>query len=155
MRTIFLFTWYILALLVHWLIWNYCTIIRIMWLCCCADELYDSKIIKNLKNLDFPISFWGRDMSMNVSNCHFKEVLWSVRRSDQTKIGLWNLHEKKCSKMIESYVTYGLLRLIHSFLGASKFSVLKLIEIVILWVYYTIPFGFSLFYHFRTTIFNF
>ena len=28
---------------------------------------------------------------------------------------------------------------------ASKFSVLKLIEIVILWVYYTIPFGFSLF----------
>ena len=28
-------------------------------------------------------------------------------------------------------------------LRASKFSVLKLIEIVILWVYYTIPFGFS------------
>ena len=33
-------------------------------------------------------------------------------------------------------------------LRASKFSVLKLIEIVILWVYYTIPFGFSLFRHF-------
>ena len=34
-------------------------------------------------------------------------------------------------------------------------SVLKLIEIVILCVYYTIPFGFSLFWHFLTTIFNF
>ena len=32
-------------------------------------------------------------------------------------------------------------------LRASKFSVLKLYEIVILWVYYTIPFGFSLFGH--------
>ena len=42
--------------------------------------------------------------------------------------------------------------LIRSVLGASKFSVLKFIEIVILWVYYTIPFGFSLFRHFRTII---
>ena len=33
-------------------------------------------------------------------------------------------------------------------LRASNFSVLKLIEIVILWVYYTIPFGFSLFWYF-------
>ena len=32
-------------------------------------------------------------------------------------------------------------------LRASKFSVIKLFEIVILWVYYTIPFGFSLFWH--------
>ena len=32
-------------------------------------------------------------------------------------------------------------------LESIKFSVLKLIEIVILWVYYTIPFGFSLFRH--------
>ena len=31
---------------------------------------------------------------------------------------------------------------------ASKFSVLKLIEIIILWVYCTIPFRFSLFRHF-------
>ena len=31
-------------------------------------------------------------------------------------------------------------------LRASTFSVLKLFEIVILWVYYTIPFGFSLFW---------
>ena len=35
------------------------------------------------------------------------------------------------------------------------FSVLKLIEIVILWVYYTIPFGFSLFRHFWDNTFNF
>ena len=32
-------------------------------------------------------------------------------------------------------------------LRASKSSVIKLFEIVILWVYYTIPFGFSLFWH--------
>ena len=30
----------------------------------------------------------------------------------------------------------------------QNFPYLKLIEIVILWVYYTIPFGFSLFMHF-------
>ena len=42
-------------------------------------------------------------------------------------------------------------------LRASKFSVLQyLFEIVILWVYYTIPFGFSLvFGTFRTSFFNF
>ena len=43
---------------------------------------------------------------------------------------------------------YGRLRLIRSVLRASKFYVLKLTEIVILWVYYTIPFGFSLIRHF-------
>ena len=43
---------------------------------------------------------------------------------------------------------YGRFRLICSILSASKFSVLKLIEIVILWVYYTIPFGLSFFRHF-------
>ena len=31
---------------------------------------------------------------------------------------------------------------------------IKLIEIVILWVYYTIPFGFSLFWHFWDIIFQ-
>ena len=48
---------------------------------------------------------------------------------------------------------YGRLRLIRSVLRASKFSVSKIIEIVILWVYYTVPFGFSLFRHFRVNIF--
>ena len=37
---------------------------------------------------------------------------------------------------------------------ASKFAVLKLIEIVILWVYYAIPFGFSFFRHFWDIIFQ-
>ena len=50
---------------------------------------------------------------------------------------------------------YGRLRLIRSVLRASKFSVSKLIEILILCVYYTIPFGFSLFRHFRVNIFYF
>ena len=49
---------------------------------------------------------------------------------------------------------YGRLRLIRSVLRASKFSVLKLIEIIILWVYYTISFGFSLFRHFWASLFN-
>ena len=43
--------------------------------------------------------------------------------------------------------------LIRSVWRASKFWVLKLIEIVILLVYYTIPFGFSLCWHFRVNIF--
>ena len=43
---------------------------------------------------------------------------------------------------------YGRLRLICSVLRASKLSVLKLIDIVILWVYYTIPFDLSFFQHF-------
>ena len=40
-------------------------------------------------------------------------------------------------------------------LRASKFSVLELIEIVILWVYYTIPFGFSLYRLFGGITFQF
>ena len=40
-------------------------------------------------------------------------------------------------------------------LRASEFSVLKLIEIVILWVYYTIPFGFSLVLALSGNHFNF
>ena len=35
-----------------------------------------------------------------------------------------------------------------SVVRASNFSVFKLIDIVILWVYYTIPFGLSFFRHF-------
>ena len=38
---------------------------------------------------------------------------------------------------------YDRLQLIRNVSGASKLFVLKLIEIVILWVYYTIPSGFS------------
>ena len=64
---------------------------------------------------------------------------------------------QKFLKYILAHVAkfYGRLRLIRSVLRASKFSVLKLIEIVILWVYYTIPFGFRLFWHFWASIFNF
>ena len=50
---------------------------------------------------------------------------------------------------------YGQFRLIRSVSRASKLSILKLIEIVILWVYYTNPFGLSFFRHFRVNIFNF
>ena len=50
---------------------------------------------------------------------------------------------------------YGRLRLICSVLRASQLSVLKLIEIVILWVYYTIPFGSIFFRHFFWHYYNF
>ena len=50
---------------------------------------------------------------------------------------------------------YGRLRLICNVVKASKFSVLKLIEIVILWVYYTIPFGLSFFGTFGALFFTF
>ena len=40
-------------------------------------------------------------------------------------------------------------------LRASKFSVLKFTKIVILWVYYTIPFGFSLFLTFWASVITF
>ena len=43
---------------------------------------------------------------------------------------------------------YGRLRLIRSVLRAFKVSVLKLIEIIILWVFYNVPFGMSLFRYF-------
>ena len=43
---------------------------------------------------------------------------------------------------------YGRLRLIRSVLRAPEFSVLKVIEIVIVCVHHTVPFGFSLFCHF-------
>ena len=52
---------------------------------------------------------------------------------------------------------YGRLRLIRNVLRASKFSVLKLTEIVTMWVYYIIPFGFGLacFWLLFGIIFNF
>ena len=50
---------------------------------------------------------------------------------------------------------FGRLRFIRCVLRASKFSEIKLITIVMLWVYYTIPFGLSLFRHFFASLFNF
>ena len=50
---------------------------------------------------------------------------------------------------------YGRLRLIRSILRASTFSVLKLTEIIISWVYYSILNGFSLFRHFSASLINF
>ena len=49
---------------------------------------------------------------------------------------------------------YGRLRFVRSVLRDSKFPVLKLTEIVILWVYHTIPFGFSLFLALLSIIFQ-
>ena len=43
----------------------------------------------------------------------------------------------------------------HRFATETRFKILKLIEIVILWVYYTIPFGFSLFRYFLVITFQF
>ena len=51
--------------------------------------------------------------------------------------------------------SYGQLMLLRSVLRASKFSELKLIEIVFVWVYYPIPYDFSLCRHFGSSLFNF
>ena len=56
---------------------------------------------------------------------------------------------------ILSTISLFIFWLIRSVVRASKFSVLKLIEIVILWVYDTIPFGFSLIWHFWASLFKF
>ena len=66
----------------------------------------------------------------------------------------WSTKESPRAHVVKFY---GRLRLVRSVLRASKFSVLKLAEIVILWVYYTMPFGFTLFlalfrHHFSTFI---
>ena len=50
---------------------------------------------------------------------------------------------------------YGRPRLISSVWEHQNFSELKLIEIIILRVYYTIPFGFSLLRHFFSSFFHF
>ena len=61
----------------------------------------------------------------------------------------------KKSPMAHVAKFYSRLRLICSVWRASKFSVLKLTETVILWVYFTIPFGFNLYLGtFGTSIFN-
>ena len=43
----------------------------------------------------------------------------------------------------------------HAFLRVSNFSCLQFIEVVSFCVYYTIPFGSTLFWHFWTSLFNF
>ena len=50
---------------------------------------------------------------------------------------------------------YDRLRLIRSVSRAFKFSVLKLIEMLMVWVNYTIRFSFSLFWAFRASLLNF
>ena len=50
---------------------------------------------------------------------------------------------------------YGRLLFIRSVLRSSKFYMLKMIEIVNLWVYHTIPLVFSLFRYFGSSLINF
>ena len=88
------------------------------------------------------------------------ELKWCIHLSKVSFLIFQLLGECHCwwtSESPRAHVAkfYGGLRLIRSVLRASKFSVLKLIEIVILWDFYTIPFGFSLFRNFRVNIFYF
>ena len=64
----------------------------------------------------------------------------------------WWTSESPRAHVAKFYVRLGLIRRV---LRASKFSMLKLIKIAILWVYNTIPFGFSLFQHFGEITFQF
>ena len=79
-------------------------------------------------------------VSSSMGSVYISTTCWVSLLVDQ-----W-VPEGTCSQVLRS--TSSFLRLIRSVLRASKFFVLKLTEIVILWVYYTIPFGFSLFWHF-------
>ena len=99
------------------------------------------------------LSFW---LSFFWLNCLLLVIRWAIKgpwASSYSSTTWWVsllvdqwIPEGKCSQV------YGRLRLFRSVSRASKFSVLKLIEIVILWVYYTIPFGFILFWQFRINI---
>ena len=82
---------------------------------------------------------WFLHLSRNIKrdvSFHISTSWWVSLLVDQ------GIPEGTCSQVLRS-TSVDLWRL-----RASKFSVLKLIEIVILWVYYTIPFGLSLIWPF-------
>ena len=69
---------------------------------------------------------------------------------------IWYAHlQSQVTKHYKAHVAkfYGQFRLIRSVWEHQNFLCSKLIEIVILWVYYTIPFGFSLFRYFWDIVF--
>ena len=103
--------------------------------------------------------FEVRDTLMKVRR---REILYrsteSVKRLPaMTYVALFSktFMNPKCHQRAHIAKFYGRLRLIRSVLIASKFSVLTFTEILILWIYYTIPFGFSLFWHFWGINFQF
>ena len=88
----------------------------------------------------------------------FKNVNRSIDQSDYRKL-TWGIIifyiSTTCAEGTYIAKLYSLIRVFHSVSRASIFSVLKLIVKVILYAYYAIPFGFSLFlallgHHFST-----
>ena len=108
-----------------------------------------AKIILADLNIELCLVIWESYVLLVETNLFTKLVMiFRTLRLDNIKV--LHFHIKTTLIFIHSYVAkfYARLRLTGSVLRASKFSVYKLIDIVVLWVYYTIPFGFSLFWHF-------
>ena len=100
----------------------------------CAYGLYHLlNLIKNGVHISVGVSF-NISTTFVLGKCH----CWCVRESLRAHIGKF----------------YSRLWLIRSVLRASTFSVITFIEIVIVRVYYTIPFGFNLFWNFRGITFQ-
>ena len=89
----------------------------------------------NLIRLKIVYTFILVEVSISIS------ITWRV----SLLVDHW-VPEGTCSQVL------GQLLLIRSVWRASKYSVFK---VVILWVYYTIPFGFSLLWHFLVITFKF
>ena len=108
---------------------------------------------------------------------YFISTLYKIEFSHGAKIFGYNQHytivcqySLKCTVVssyknpCETFVTFErickywymfLANVGNHFESIEYFPYSKSIEIVILWVYYTIPFGFSLFRHFGASLFNF
>ena len=87
------------------------------------------------------------------------DLIWCIHLSGSLFFLFQLLGECHCcwtSESPKAHVAkfYGRFRFIRSVLRASKFYEFKLFKIVILWVYYTIPFGFILFRHFWSITFH-
>ena len=94
-----------------------------------------------IKNFSKSVRVWNRISDYSPNN-QFKYV----------KI----IKSKACLTIILSHAwrCKNIFKVLFSFGEHKNFPCLKLIEIVILWVYYTIPFGFSLFRHFLVITFQ-
>ena len=102
-------------------------------------------------------------ISLTQNQCMFTEAWWQGQDNKilngfgRTFQPLYDCHCWWTSESPRAHVAkfYGRLRLIRSVLRASKFSVLEFNGTVILWVYYAILYGFTLFRHFWISLFNF
>ena len=98
---------------------------------------------------------WLMDRLDLLQNLIFDHYFWIIRdRKFVICTFWWNDGVKIINIIIDllTLITPFILRIVT--LEHQNFPCLKLIKIVILWVSYTIPFGFSLFWHFLVITFQ-